>query len=344
VRPGESPAFLAEQTLSDLRGVPATMTTYRAILILLIFAVSSSPAVAGLISGIAAIVNDEIITTRDVDKQYASILKEAEKLAAVSEDDRKKFRDLALNQLVDRKLIDMKIADLNIKISEEEVRQAIEDVKKQNKLSQESLVEALRGQGVSFDQYRAQLREQLERIRLMSQEVRAKIQVGEKDIRDFYDANQARYREDERFRARHIFFRLTRDTPADEVKKVMAKALNVLQEAKSGKDFTELAKKNSDDPTVATDGGYLGIFKKGEMLQEIEDAVVVMKPGTVSDIVSTPEGLHIIKLEERIPGKLKPLSDIRGEIEDTLYKMKSEERFNQWLAELKKNASIEIKQ
>ncbi len=319
------------------------MRRYASLLVLILLLARPFTAGADLISGIAAIVNDEVITTYDVNRTYALLLKEAEKKGPLNDETRASLRKVALDQLIDKKLVEQKIAELSIKVTEEEVRQAIEDVKKQNNLTQETLTAALRTQGLSFDQYKEQLRDQLERVRLMSQEVRSKIQVGEKEVRDYYEANRAKFSEEDRFHARHIFFRIRKDAPADEVKKVMATAFSVLQEARTGKDFAALAKKYSDDPAAASDGGELGTFRKGEMLPEIEGAVLALKPGEVSDIVTTPAGLHIIKLEERIPGKLKPFDEVKGDIEDLLYKQKSEERFTQWITDLKKGAAIEIK-
>ena len=80
------------------------------------------------------------------------------------------------------------------------------------------------------------------------------------------------------------------------------------------------------------------------MLPEIESTVLNMKPGEVSEIVTSPLGLHIIKLEEKSPEKIKPLESVKASIEDILYRKKSEERFTQWLQELRKGAAIEIKQ
>jgi len=204
-------------------------------------------------------------------------------------------------------------------------------------------VSALQSQGLTFDQYKAQLREQLERLRLMGQEVRSKIQVGEQEIREYYEANQKQYG-DEMFQARHIYFAITEKTPEADVKRIMATAMSVLQEARNGKDFGELAKKYSDDQLTAKEGGELGAFKKGEMLSEIEHTVEAMQPGDISDIVITPAGFHIIKLEKKFAKNLKPFDEVKGEIEELLYRKKSEERFKQWAVDLRKGAAIEIKQ
>ena len=132
--------------------------------------------------------------------------------------------------------------ELNIRISEEEIHQSIEDVKKQNNLTQEALVAALASQGLSFDQYRAQLQEQLEKLKLVTMEVRSKIQVGESEMRGYYDANLAKYTEDETFLARHVFFRTSEKAPAEDIKRTMTTALMVLAEAKERQGFYRIGK------------------------------------------------------------------------------------------------------
>lgn len=300
---------------------------------------------ARVVNAIAAIVNDEIITLHDLYRETGPIIRDAEKKGDAGQNARIKIRTTVLDRMVEKALVDQKVKELGIKVGEDEIRQAIDDVRKQNSLpSQEALVAALAQQGILFDQYRAQLKEQLEKLRLVSQEVRAKIHVGEQEMRDFYAANPSRFSEEETFRARHIFFRIDEKAPADEIKRAMSTVLMVLAEANSGKDFAELAKKYSEDPAAKKDGGNLGQFKKGDMLPELENAITAMKPGEVSELVHTPAGLHIIKLEERLKGKLKSFESVKAEIEDVIYKKKSEERFSLWAKELRSKASIDVKE
>ncbi len=297
-----------------------------------------------VVNTIAAIVNDDLITLNEIERESLPVIREAEKKSPVDADTRSKIRRAALDHLIEKKLLDQKIKELNIRVSDEEVRQAIDDVKKQNNItSQEALVSALAGQGLTFEQYRNQLQEQIERLKLVSMEVRSKIQVGETEMREYYEANRVRYSEDDTFRARHIFFKTSEKAPADDIKRTMTTALMVLAEAKGGKDFAELARSYSEDPAARKDGGDLGSFKKGDMLPELEKAIIALKPGEVSELVYTPAGFHIIKLEERVTGRMKPFESVKTEIEDALYRKKSEERFSQWAKELRQKASIELK-
>lgn len=296
-------------------------------------------------NAIVAVVNDDIITLHDVNRGAQPVVIEAEKKAALNDAARSQIRRTVLDRLIEKKLTEQKIKELNIRVSEEEIRQAIDDVRKQNNIpSQEALVTALAGQGLSFDQYRAQLQEQIEKLKLVSMEVRAKVHVGETEMRDYYTANLAKYTEDESYRARHIFFKTGEKASKDELQRSKVTALGVLTDAKGGKDFAELAKKFSEDPAARKDGGDLGSFKKGDMQQDLEKTIVSLKPGEISELVTTPIGLHIIKLEARMAGITKPFESVKGDIEEILYRKKSEERFSQWAKELRGKASVEIRE
>lgn len=296
-------------------------------------------------NAIIAIVNDDIITQYDVNLAAVPVIKDAEKKGAVNDAARSAIRRSVLDRLVEKKLTEQKIRELGIRVSEEEIRQAIDDVRKQNNIpSQEALETALAGQGLSFDQYRAQLQEQIEKLKLISMEVRAKVQVGETEMREYYTANLAKYTEEDSYRARHIFFKTGEKASPAEIQKSKATALAVLADAKTGKDFAELAKNFSEDPAARKDGGDLGSFKKGDMQPELEKTILSLKPGEISDLVSTSIGFHIIKLEARVTGTTKPFESVKAEIEELIYRKKSEERFSQWAKDLRGKASVEIKE
>ena len=333
MKPGR---FLQTQAKLESREPMAKILT--CITLLALLALQPAPSAAQVIVGIAATVNEELITTVELDKEYLQMQKELEKLPAAQ-----KTRSAALNRLVDKKLIEQKIRELEIRITEEELRLAVEDVKKQNNLTEEALVQALAAQGLTLELYKSQLKDQLERLRLMSQEVRSKVQVGEREIRDYYEANRSVYGGEEQYRARHIFFLVAQEGGAAELAQAEAKANDVLKEAQAGKDFAELAKKYSSDPAAAKDGGDLGTFKRSDMLQEIGDTVAAMKPGEISALVLSRSGLHIIKLEEKTQTSGKTFEESKEAIEELLYKKKADERFAQWVKDLRASAAIEIR-
>lgn len=312
-----------------------------ALLILLPLSVFPAPLPVPVTS-IVAVVNDDIITSWEVNQAMQPIIREAEKKAPLTDEARRELRTNVITGLIDKKLSEQKIKELNIKVSDDELRQSIEDVKRQNKLTQEALVAALASQGLTYEQYKSQLRDQLERLRLVSQEVKSKIQVGEHEMREYYEANKSLFTEDESFRARHIFIKIPKDASAEQLEALNVKVDAIWKETQGPADFAALATKYTEDAT-AKDGGSLGVFKKGDMQGEFVLLLERLKPGDVSGVIRTPAGFHIVKLEEKIPGRVKSFDEVKFEIEERLYKKKSDERFNQWLAEMKKEATIEIR-
>lgn len=301
------------------------------------------PAGAKRINGIAAIVNDDLITFHDLIRESEPVIRDAERRGLLDDSGRRKLRVSVLDKMIDKLLTTQKVKELGIRIGDDEVRQAIDDVRKQNNMTQSQLEMALRGQGISFSQYEAQIREQLERLRLVSMEVRSKVNVTDKDAQEYYNSHQQEFAEEETFHARHIFVKVDKNGSPEQIRNSMQKALNLLYEARSGKDFAELAREQSDDPAAKKDGGDLGTFKKGEMLADLEQAILPLKPGEVGELVSTPAGLHIVKLEDRSSGKVKPFETVKDEIREKLYRQRQDERFSSWLTELRNRASIILK-
>ena len=146
----------------------------------------------------------------------------------------------------------------------------------------------------------------------------AGIQVSDDEIKQYYDENQADFHHEAEVKARHILFTVKEDAPEAEVAKVKAEAQKVLAEAKKGKDFAELAKKNSQDPGSANKGGDLGFFKKEQMVPPFADAAFSMKPGDISDLVRTTYGFHIIKVEEARPEKTETFDEAKAGIAQKL--------------------------
>jgi len=143
------------------------------------------------------------------------------------------------------------------------------------------------------------------------------ITVPEDKLREYYSQNISRYAVAEERRARHILVKAEKDAAADVKQKAKAKADALLIEArKTPAAFADLAKKNSDDPGSAANGGDLDFFGRGAMTKPFEDAAFAMKAGEISNVVETEFGYHIIKLEAVRGGDKKPFEAVRAGIED----------------------------
>jgi peptidyl-prolyl cis-trans isomerase D len=144
--------------------------------------------------------------------------------------------------------------------------------------------------------------------------LRAKTVVPASDIEREYNNNSEQYTTPEQVRASHILLK----TEGKDDAAVKAKAEALLKQARSGADFSELAKKNSEDEASAKNGGDLDYFGRGRMVPEFDQAVFAMQPGTVSDLVKTQYGYHIIKLVDKKNATTRPLAEVRQQLNDQL--------------------------
>jgi peptidyl-prolyl cis-trans isomerase D len=143
------------------------------------------------------------------------------------------------------------------------------------------------------------------------------IAVPEDDLRKYYAENASRYTTAEERRARHILIKVDKDAAPDVKQKAKARAEALLAEArKNPAGFAELAKKNSEDPGSAAQGGDLDFIGRGAMVKPFEDAVFAMKPGEISNVIETDFGYHVIQLEAVRGGEKKPFEAVRSAIED----------------------------
>ncbi|UCV06014.1 SurA N-terminal domain-containing protein [Dechloromonas denitrificans] len=163
-----------------------------------------------------------------------------------------------------------------------------------------------------------------EYVVLSMETIGAQLAVTEAEIKSWYDGHKAQFQQAEERRASHILIaseKLGKD-------KAKARAEEVLKEVrKNPADFADLAKKNSDDPGSASKGGDLGFFGHGMMVKPFEDATLALKEGEISGVVESDFGFHIIKLTGIHAAKEKPLSEVRGQIEEELKKAAASRKF-----------------
>lgn len=153
---------------------------------------------------------------------------------------------------------------------------------------------------------------QIEYLALSQAELAKKVAVSEEGLQDFYNDNKTSFSIPEKRQASHILIR-TDEALSDE--EALKKITAIEAELKAGKDFSESAKINSQDPGSAKMGGDLGMFQQGMMVPEFDDAVFGLKLGEISKPIKTEFGYHLIKLTKIEPKKTQPFSEVKGQVE-----------------------------
>ncbi|MBW1740055.1 MAG: SurA N-terminal domain-containing protein [Deltaproteobacteria bacterium] len=317
------------------------------IAVLSLWSLFSGTTVAGdtkLVDRIVAIVNDDVITLSELNKAlepYAKQIRSADYPPEKARGMLFKLRQDILNRLVDQKLTDQETERLHVSVDDKEVDQYIERIKSEHFLTEEDLRKSLAAEGYTLEEYRKRIKEQILRIKLVNIEVKSKIAITEKDIRDYYEAHKEDYQGVQKYHLRTILIRVPPSASADQRQTAREKIETIVKEWKSGAAFDELAQRYSQDITAAS-GGDLGLFTLDELSAEFQETVRRMDEGQVSPVLQTPKGYQILMLEEikKIPGKT--LKEARIEIHERLYRELVEEKYKAWLNALRDRSYVKI--
>src|SRR3990172_10170452 len=303
---------------------------------------TASPADAQVIDKIAARVNGDIILMSEVKgKSFMVLLDMRSRDKDLKDDDIYRVEKEVLNEMVEERLMLQFAKDNNIKVSDDDVKAAIEDIKKQNNFTDEMLEKELNKENITLNDYKERLREQITVSKVINYEVRSKVQVDEKDVKKYYDEHRDELATPEEIRVRHIMFAYSEDMDSQKEEIIKKKAFDILNRIKQGEDFASLASMYSEDAS-AKNGGDLGYFTKGKMIKVFEDTAFALKKGEVSDVIKTSFGYHILKYEDRREAGFKPLEDVSREIERRIFNEKIKSLKDAWVKKMREKAFIEI--
>ncbi|HKK02187.1 MAG TPA: peptidyl-prolyl cis-trans isomerase [Desulfuromonadales bacterium] len=296
---------------------------------------------AEVVDRIAAIVNNEIITTVQLNQEIESRLQAQGKTEKdLLPGDLSSLRKQALSQLIDETLIKERADADGIQITGKDVDAAIQDVERQNHMTRDQLIAALKAQGMDFDAYRENMRRQILRFKLMGREVRSKIEITDEDILKYYRDHIDQYRKPATLDLARISFTLPDQATAPQIAAVKAKAEAALAKLRKGEDFYQVLLTASADKSAT--GGDLGSFSEGDLTPVFAKAVASLKAGDVSSVIETPQGYTILKVMSRQPGSSRQMDAVKDEIRHTLRQQKMEEGIKAWAKELRKGAHIKI--
>jgi peptidyl-prolyl cis-trans isomerase SurA len=294
------------------------------------------PASAEVVNRIVATIDGDPVTLIELER-YAEIAKRRPGGDQVADNQRAMLDELVLD-----KIINKQVEVLGLKASEQQIDGYIESIRGRNNLSEEQLMEALKQQGMTWDQYRVQVRADIERANLINREIRTKVNVSPEEVERYYQAHLQEYGASAKVHARLISFLVPADASDADKAAIRAKAEEVRALAADGKDFAKLAKEYSQGPGAA-DGGDIGEVEPEQMSPEFAKAVTALKRGQVSELVVTAAGFHILKIDQESSGTHRPLAEVSDEIKEKLYKEAMEQRYDRWLnQDLRARYHVEI--
>jgi peptidyl-prolyl cis-trans isomerase SurA len=302
---------------------------------------------AKTVEEIIARVNNEIITRSELDKARLAAEEDAkqecqgkctpEQLRADIEDRQKN----TLRDLIDQSLLVQRGKDMGVNV-EPDVIKKLDQIRQQNKIdSMEDLEKAVSAQGQNWEDFKNNIRSQILTQRVISSEVGSHITIGKDEVEKYYNEHKSEFVRPEQVALREIEVSTEgkKDTELPDLKK---KAETALKRVKDGEDFGEIAKRFSDSST-AKQGGFLGVYKRGELSKELEEIVFKMKKNDLTDVMDTKQGYLVLQVLERYEEGEQPLNKVENEIMDHLYSQRMEPAMRQYLKTLREQSYVVIK-
>ena len=260
-------------------------------------------------------------------------------LKKINDDDRE-----VLEQFITEKLLEAEARESGIKVTEQDVSQYIDEIKKRNRLSDDELKTVLSREGQTLESYRASVKSELEKSEILNRQVRNKVNITNDDVERYYKLNANKFRSEDRVRLRHILLALPQTATPEEVQAATEKAMDLYKRIVAGADFAELAREYSQGAGQA-DGGDIGWVSRGKLISGIEQvAFDKLSVGQVSTPFQTSMGVHIVKLEARESGTVLPLATVAPKIKEELQSKALEDRFMKWLkTDLRRKHRVDVK-
>jgi len=320
-------------------------------------------------------VNNSIITSSDYARSKEQLKDEIKQQDAANADKvyAERERDV-LRDLIDQQLLLEKGKDLGISADTELIKKLDEMRKQMNLDSMEELEKAAQSQGISYEDFKQNLRNQIITQQVIAREVGSHLNITKEDEQKFYEEHKSEMEQPEQIRLSEILVSTQKaapakvpepkaspdaapaaadakpaDTPppapaapdAEQLAAAEAKANGILDQIHKGAAFDEVAKKNSDGPSAAQ-GGDLGLFKRGTLSKELEDRTFAMKAGEVTDVIRTKQGFVILKVTEHQMAGIPTLKQMEPRIQDALYYQKLQPALRVYLKKLREEAFIDV--
>jgi peptidyl-prolyl cis-trans isomerase SurA len=314
-----------------------------------------------IVDEIIARVNDEIITRSDMEKAKQSNLEEIKQR---NPSDWQTKWDQAqkdiLRDLIDQQLLLEKGKELGV-TGETDVIKRLNQMRQQMGLASiDDLEKEAQKQGISFEDFKEQIRIAAVTQQVIGQEVGAKIHITDEDIQEWYNKHQKELTGQEEIALSEILVSTQlpnaenkdkeaapkdKSLPEDPAKvaEAEAKANQILEQLKKGAKFEDLAKKSSDGPT-ASQGGTLGTFKRGELAKDLEDKTFSLKAGETTGVIRTRQGFIILQVSAHRAAGVAPMKEIADRIREAVYSERLEPAARAYLTKLREQAFIDIKQ
>lgn len=273
---------------------------YLLYLILIIGSVARCPA-AVVLDRIVAVVNDDVVMRSELDERVRTITAQLKEQGTTLPPKGVLERQV-LDRLILTKLQIQEALHTGIRVDDETLNRTINDIAAHNKLSLAEFRKVLESDNYSYEKFREDIRNEILVSRLVQRQVNNRVTVSPSEIENFLSNMEQQGAIDKEYKISHILVAIPQNASPETIEKTRQKAEKILKELKAGKDFAQMAATYSDGQQ-ALEGGDLGWRKAGQVPTLFADFIAIMKVGDISDIITSPSGYHIIRLDDERTGK-----------------------------------------
>ena len=252
-----------------------------------------------------------------------------------------KLRKEAMDEMIKQELVCQAAEAKGIEVTETEVDRAIGEIRQPFKTVDE-FDRRIQSEGFTPERYREHVERMIAAKKYLDNIRLGVAEVSDEELEKYYRDNEYRLTFPEQVRVRHILLTWKPMGTTDDRAAIRKQMKPILDRARAGEDFAELAREFSDDYATRQNGGDTGLFKRGEMAPAFEAAAFALKPGEISDPVETSFGVHILRLEERKEAYLLPLDEIREKLRDHMREERMEAAAEQEIERLRAEGEVEI--
>ena len=311
----------------------------RYLLLLLLMTLAVQPATAKNLTKVTAVVNNDIISSYQLDKAVLEALASDAKGNQLTSKQFDELKARVLENLINEKLVEQRIKELGLTVPDPELNAAIEDVQIKNNLTAEMLKQAVEAQGMSFEDYRQQLKNEILRYKLLGREVNYKVQVTTGEVREYFREHIDEYRAKPKIRVSSVSFEIPTNISEDEMQELNKRVAVTRDLLINGEEFDKVLEAQGD----GVFGGDMGEMVPEDLAQELQDALAGLTVGQVSEPVTMNNQLLLFMVTEHNPGDINLYDRVKGDIEKTLEKQKTDARFKEWAQELRDRGHIDIR-
>ena len=300
---------------------------------------------ARVVERIAAVVGDEIVLESEVNDASKPFM---EQIAALPDAAQRAQRTAAVKRellkgIVDDKLLVQQATELKLSVSSEEIDRAIEQLKREYKLTDAQLQEELHKTGQSIASYRQNTRKEILKYRVINIAVGSKVNPSDADVESYYERHM-KTGSNIQVKVSHIFIAIPENADAAKVLEREDYAKKILARARAGEEFAALAKELSEDQVTRKEGGDLGYFGKEMGLPKpVEELVFSLKVGELGGPVRGNQGFHVIKLMDRRAKDVKPLAEVKDELRMQIRQKEMERQTKIYLDDLRRKTLVELR-